>query len=52
MKQYELAGGGSMPAIGLGTWKSTKGEVGPVVREAIRQGYRHFDLAAAIGFLQ
>ena len=47
MKQYELAGGGSMPAIGLGTWKSTKGEVGPVVREAIRQGYRHFDLAAA-----
>lgn len=47
MKHYALAGGGSMPALGLGTWKSDKGEVGPVIREAIRQGYRHFDCAAA-----
>lgn len=47
MKHYALAGGGSMPALGLGTWKSAKGEVGPVIREAIGQGYRHFDCAAA-----
>ena len=47
MKHYALAGGGRMPALGLGTWKSAKGEVGPVIREAIRQGYRHFDCARA-----
>lgn len=47
MKHFELAGGGSMPALGLGTWKSDKGEVGPVIREAIRLGYRHIDCASA-----
>lgn len=47
MKHYELAGGGRMPALGLGTWKSDKDEVGPVIREAIRIGYRHFDCARA-----
>ncbi len=47
MKHHQLANGGSIPALGLGTWKSTPGEVGPVIREAIRIGYRHFDCAAA-----
>ncbi len=47
MKHHELAGGGSLPALGLGTWKSAAGEVGPVIREAVRLGYRHFDCAAA-----
>ncbi len=47
MKHYDLAGGGSIPALGLGTWKSQPGEVGPVIREAIRIGYRHFDCARA-----
>ncbi len=47
MKHYDLAGGGTMPALGLGTWKSTSDEVGPVIREAIRIGYRHFDCAKA-----
>ena len=47
MKHYELAAGTTMPALGLGTWKSDKNEVGPVIREAIRLGYRHFDCARA-----
>lgn len=47
MKHHALPGGGSIPALGLGTWKSEAGEVGPVIREAIRLGYRHFDCAAA-----
>lgn len=49
MKHYPLTDGGSIPALGLGTWKSKPGEVGPVIREAIRIGYRHFDCAAVYG---
>ena len=47
MKHFDLPGGGHIPALGLGTWKSAAGEVGPVIRAAIRLGYRHFDGAAA-----
>ncbi len=49
MKRFGLVGGGSIPALGLGTWLSPAGEVGPVIREAIRQGYRHIDCARAYG---
>ncbi len=49
MKHYPLTNGGSIPAVGLGTWKSAPGVVGPVIREAIRIGYRHFDCAAVYG---
>jgi alcohol dehydrogenase (NADP+) len=35
--------------IGLGLWKSKPGEVGSAVEEAIRQGYRMLDGAAAYG---
>ena len=35
MKHFDLAGGGTIPGLGLGTWKSAPGEVGPVIREAI-----------------
>jgi alcohol dehydrogenase (NADP+) len=49
VKHFDLAGGGRIPALGLGTWKSSRGDAGPAVREAIRLGYRHIDCAAAYG---
>ena len=37
----------AIPAFGLGTWKSSKGEVYGAVREALSIGYRHVDCAPA-----
>eukprot|EP00579_Thalassiosira_antarctica_P006011 CAMPEP_0201881156 /NCGR_PEP_ID=MMETSP0902-20130614/11539_1 /ASSEMBLY_ACC=CAM_ASM_000551 /TAXON_ID=420261 /ORGANISM="Thalassiosira antarctica, Strain CCMP982" /LENGTH=308 /DNA_ID=CAMNT_0048409299 /DNA_START=211 /DNA_END=1137 /DNA_ORIENTATION=+ len=38
-----------MPVIAYGTFRSAPGEVGPAVIEAIKAGYRHFDLAHVYG---
>lgn len=35
--------------VGLGTWKSEKGEVGKAILTAIKAGYKHFDCAPIYG---
>eukprot|EP00198_Chlamydomonas_reinhardtii_P005432 XP_001694768.1 low CO2-induced aldose reductase [Chlamydomonas reinhardtii] len=41
----KLLSGYTIPLVGLGTWKSAKGEVGAAVATALRAGYRHIDCA-------
>ncbi|MEX3504728.1 aldo/keto reductase [Corynebacterium sp. LK2510] len=44
-----LNDGSDLPLLGLGTYKLTGEEVGPVVRTAIELGYRHIDTASLYG---
>ncbi|DBA88993.1 hypothetical protein WJX79_009089 [Trebouxia sp. C0005] len=44
--QIVLNSGCNIPRIGLGTWKSEKGQVRSAVYEAVKAGYRHVDCAA------
>lgn len=45
MKRFTLNDGNSMPAFGLGTWKSKPGEVRDAVQAALRCGYTQIDCA-------
>jgi alcohol dehydrogenase (NADP+) len=49
LKNIIFSNGDAMPALGLGTWKSAKGEVYQAVRTAVELGYRHFDCAYIYG---
>ena len=44
-----LAGGGQLPAVGLGLWKVPKHAAAGLVRQAIGTGYRHLDCACDYG---
>jgi diketogulonate reductase-like aldo/keto reductase len=44
-----LRTGAVLPSIGLGTWKSSSGDVAEVVYQAIKAGWRHLDCAADYG---
>lgn len=42
---FTLANGAEIPAVGFGTYKAADNNDEAIIREAIRQGYRHLDTA-------
>lgn len=49
MKTLKFKNGDTLDAIGLGTWKSEKGEVENAVYTALKLGYTHIDCALVYG---
>ena len=49
MNTLQLASGGTVPQLGLGTWRLTGGDCETAVRKALDMGYRHIDTAEMYG---
>ncbi|MCO8120972.1 aldo/keto reductase [Stieleria sp. TO1_6] len=47
--EFKLAGGDSIPAVGLGLWKIDRDATAETVRSAVEVGYRHIDAACDYG---
>jgi len=48
-KTFTLNTGAKIPAVGLGTWQSERGQVRAAVSHALKVGYRHIDAAFVYG---